>query len=187
MRVIPLPAWVLLVQWMVIQVWYGVSTYGAGGGGVRCYDESDPIIVNCTFYHNSGTYGGGVYCTDGSFPVLENSIVAFSTQGVGVYCGGGSLALLSCCDVFGNSGGDWVECIEDQFDINGNFSADPLLCDPDGQDYRIAEESPCAAENNERCGTIGAYGTGCVPSRINAPGSFRASPFSRGVSHRAGW
>ena len=33
-RVIPLPAWVLLVQWMVIQVWYGVSTLGAGGGGV---------------------------------------------------------------------------------------------------------------------------------------------------------
>jgi len=33
-RVIPLPAWVLLVQWMVIQVWYGVSTYGAEGGGV---------------------------------------------------------------------------------------------------------------------------------------------------------
>ena len=33
-RVIPLPAWVLLVQWMVIQVWSGVSTYGAGGGGV---------------------------------------------------------------------------------------------------------------------------------------------------------
>jgi len=33
-RVIPLPAWVLLVQWMVIQVWSGVSTYGAEGGGV---------------------------------------------------------------------------------------------------------------------------------------------------------
>jgi len=33
-RVIPLPAWVLLVQWMVIQVWSGVSTYGAAGGGV---------------------------------------------------------------------------------------------------------------------------------------------------------
>ena len=33
-RVIPLPAWVLLVQWIVIQVWSGVSTYGAEGGGV---------------------------------------------------------------------------------------------------------------------------------------------------------
>ena len=33
-RVIPLPAWVLLVQWIVIQVWSGFSTYGAEGGGI---------------------------------------------------------------------------------------------------------------------------------------------------------
>ena len=33
-RVIPLPAWVLLVQWIVIQVISGFSTYGAEGGGV---------------------------------------------------------------------------------------------------------------------------------------------------------
>ena len=33
-RVIPLPAWVLLVQWIVLQVFSGVSTYGAEGGGV---------------------------------------------------------------------------------------------------------------------------------------------------------
>ena len=33
-RVIPLPAWVLLVQWIVLQLLSGVSTYGAGGGGV---------------------------------------------------------------------------------------------------------------------------------------------------------
>ena len=33
-RVIPLPAWVLLVQWFAIQIFSGVSTYGAEGGGV---------------------------------------------------------------------------------------------------------------------------------------------------------
>ncbi len=33
-RVISLPAWVLLVQWMVIQVISGVASFGAEGGGV---------------------------------------------------------------------------------------------------------------------------------------------------------
>ena len=33
-RVVPLPAWVLLVQWIAIQIISGVSTYGAEGGGV---------------------------------------------------------------------------------------------------------------------------------------------------------
>jgi membrane associated rhomboid family serine protease len=33
-RVIPLPAWVLLVEWLVIQVVLGVGSMGAEGGGV---------------------------------------------------------------------------------------------------------------------------------------------------------
>ncbi len=44
-RVIPLPAWVLLVQWMVIQVWSGVSTFGAEGGGVAFWAHIGGFIA----------------------------------------------------------------------------------------------------------------------------------------------
>ncbi|MBU1702237.1 MAG: hypothetical protein KJ970_10310 [Candidatus Eisenbacteria bacterium] len=48
--------------------------------------------------------------------------------------------------------GGWPNCGEQA----GNFSADPLLCDPDGEvaDYRLEPESPClgAGENGEDVG-----------------------------------
>ena len=33
-RVFPLPAWILLLQWIAIQIFSGVSAGGAEGGGV---------------------------------------------------------------------------------------------------------------------------------------------------------
>jgi len=33
-RVIPLPAWVILLQWIILQLISGVGTFGAEGGGV---------------------------------------------------------------------------------------------------------------------------------------------------------
>ena len=31
------------------------------------------------------------------------------------------------CDVYGNEGGDWTDCIADQLGQDGNISADPLF------------------------------------------------------------
>jgi hypothetical protein len=83
--------------------------------------------------------------------------------------------LISCCDFFGNAGGDWIGCgIEGQHGINGNFSADPLFCGPmdgstpmivsDASALTLHADSPCLPGNHpdgEDCGLIGAYGQGC--------------------------
>jgi len=46
---------------------------------------------------------------------------------------------------------------------NGNISADPLFCDPDENDFRLADISACC-EANSPCGElIGASATGCGP------------------------
>jgi hypothetical protein len=67
--------------------------------------------------------------------------------------------------VYGNAGGDWVGCIEDQYGINGNISEDPLFCDPETGDFRLQEGSPCGpfSPPNEECDLIGAWPVGCGP------------------------
>ncbi len=136
------------------------------GGGMHCINTSSPSIVNCTFTDNSaGGGGGGLYCRYGSSPVLENTIITFSTQGEAISCFDDlSDPILVCSNAYGNAGGDWVGCVAGQNGINGNFSADPLFCDPANGDFTLDVASPCLPGNHpygEDCGLIGALSQGC--------------------------
>ena len=130
-------------------------------GGALFFDfYASPIVRDCTLYDNSGRFGAGID-TWGSSVSIENTIIAFNDEGTAVFCEGSGIANLSCCDLYGNEDGDWVGCITDQGDINGNLSSDPLFCDPPGSDLSLDADSHCLPENNE-CGTlIGAFGQGC--------------------------
>ncbi len=131
------------------------------GGGMNC-DFSVPTLINCTFCGNSATgtlaAGGGVECWNFASPSLENTIIAFSSSGQAVRCRATSSALLACCDLYGNAGGDWVGYVASQLESSGNFSADPCFCDPASEDYHIWNYSPC---NQGSCGLIGAWPVGC--------------------------
>ncbi|MCK5597393.1 MAG: right-handed parallel beta-helix repeat-containing protein, partial [Candidatus Eisenbacteria sp.] len=144
----------------------GGDYYPGTGGGMYC-DGSTPLLTNCTFSGNAAWdgwdedgHGGGMYCS-GSSLTLINTIIAFSTDGEAVYCDDTSSATLTCCDIFGNGGGDWVGCIADQYGVDGNILVDPRFCDAAQGDFTIAENSPCAPENNPECGLIGALSVGC--------------------------
>jgi len=130
------------------------------GGGIYCW-SSDPTISNNTISENSARYGGGISCSYYSNPTISNTIIAFSSLGEAIYCSGSSSLVLTCCDVYGNAGGDWVGCIADQAGINGNFSADPLFCDTTFGDYHISIASPCAPANNSCSVLVGALDVGC--------------------------
>jgi hypothetical protein len=129
------------------------------GGGMYCANCS-PRLTNCTLYGNlaGSAQGGGIYCENAS-PMLENTIIAFSAAGEAVGCDEHSSPVLTCCDVYGNAGGDWIGCIADQESINGNFLADPLFCDAGGGDFHLDPASPCA--DDPECGLVGASGVGC--------------------------
>ncbi len=164
------------------------SGYEARGGGICCW-YSSPIISNNTIYGNLvaglDARGSAIYCDDAS-PTAENCIIAFNL-GADVFsgafdCSGNSEPRLTCCDVYGNvSGGfgaDWVRCIEDQADSNGNFWADPLFCDTANGDFHIDTLSPCAPESNS-CGIlIGALDVGCVPTGIPIDNDVLPSEFA---------
>jgi predicted outer membrane repeat protein len=131
------------------------------GGAVIIEIECAPTFMNCTFWQNSSTYTAAISCYEISAVVLENSIIAYSQVGEAVGCWD-SEAILACCDVFGNSGGDWIGCLEGQLGVKGNFAQDPMFCEPQAGDFTIHEMSPCAPDQND-CGVlIGARGIGCA-------------------------
>ncbi|MBU1699731.1 MAG: right-handed parallel beta-helix repeat-containing protein, partial [Candidatus Eisenbacteria bacterium] len=133
------------------------------GGGFHCHLYSSATLENCTFYDNTSIDGSQVGVRHNSWVSLHNCIIAFGNLGSGIFCELDCDAFLTCCDVFGNEGGDWVDCIGDQYGINGNIAADPLFCDPEQGDLGIQSISPCAPYSppNASCDLIGAWPVGC--------------------------
>lgn len=133
------------------------------GIAVQGEHNSSLMLNGCTFYGNSTSGAGVVTVGDASYLLMENTIIAFSQRLYAVWCNPGGAAFLSCCDLYENEWGDWVGCIADQFGTNGNICADPLFCDPEGEDLRLRDDSPCApfSPQNPECDLVGAWPVGC--------------------------
>jgi hypothetical protein len=105
--------------------------------------------------------GGGITALDYSSVTIQDSIISGQLLGKGVYCNELASATLSCTNIFGNAGGDWVGCIANQLQVNGNFSLDPIFCNPSEGIFTIREDSPCAPPGITGCGLVGALPIGC--------------------------
>jgi len=139
---------------------------GAYGGAIACQsNELDLQMEECTIALNTAGQGGaGISCLDASGLTLRNSTLAFGAGGEAVRCASGSgTPLVQCCDVFGNSGGDWTGPLEPLLGQDGNMSEDPLFCDPAAGDFTLQECSPCGplSSPHPECGLIGAWPIGC--------------------------
>ena len=121
------------------------------GGGLSC--------SLLRLEHN--TFSGHSFRVD-YFPVQEGSAIranVFTGSSVGLPLppGGGGI-VVECNDSWGNTV-NWSG--HDPSGENGNFSAPPGYCDPEGGDFTVAANSPLLPENNS-CGVlIGALGAGC--------------------------
>jgi uncharacterized repeat protein (TIGR01451 family) len=130
------------------------------GGAIVCVMAS-PRFSNCTFYGNRSPVGGGMFSWLDSGPAIESTIIAFSPDGEAVACESGGAAVLQCCDLYGNAGGDWVGFIANQLADSSNFTSDPLFSDPLAGDFSLQPTSPCLPAhhpNNRICGVLGASG-----------------------------
>ena len=131
------------------------------GGAIRCKNSS-PSLINCTFVANDAQTGGAIFGLASSSPYLENCIIAFSDSGESIATAdGSSQPLLSCCNIFGNAGGDWERAISDQANSEGNLSVDPQFCDSDNLIFSLKTSSPCAPNNNSCGRLIGALAVEC--------------------------
>ena len=120
------------------------------GGAVCCEMQSAPLFKNCIFYRNHGHYfGGGIYCNQFATPTLENTVIAYSEARAAIWCEDEwSAPTLTCCDIYGNTGGDWTECIAEQQGTHGNLSAAPRFCDAPSGDFTLEDCSPCLPGNH---------------------------------------
>jgi Right handed beta helix region/Dockerin type I domain len=130
------------------------------GGAVVCWGYlAEPKFISCTFVNNTALYyGAGVYINTSNDVIFENCIIAFSNYGAAIF--GGNVEL-SCCNLYGNDGGDWDASIPGQLGINGNISADPVFCDTSSGDFNLAPHSPCGPFVHPSCDLIGALGVEC--------------------------
>jgi hypothetical protein len=146
-----------LIQGNIIaRNWHGPDGVG---GAIACYSDNSTITSN-TISHNYGGAGGAVYvCTTWGIELDRNVISFQDGTAVRCYCGPVSF---TCCNFHGN--GANVDGCASPVGSDGNFSEDPLFCDPDNDDFRLDCMSPCV--DSHGCGLIGALGVGCGASRV---------------------
>lgn len=147
------------------------------GSAVGCWG-AQPRLEQCTIADSRPTAGSAVECVEGSNVYMYDTIIAFTVGGSSVDCEGGAAAVLSCSDVFGNEGGDWVGGIAGQLGLAGNISEDPLFCRELNPvfPYTLSVTSPCAPEQNPGCGLIGAWDAACgeTPVEVRSWGRVKA-------------
>lgn len=130
--------------------------------------ESSPDIEYCTFARNSGSANGSVVAciggATGTAPYFENCLIAFNDQCRAVACDdiqGPVNPALVCCDIYGNTLGNWIGCIAPLEEENGNLYVNPLFCNVGARDFHLARNSQCAPANNLCADLIGTLDVGC--------------------------
>jgi predicted outer membrane repeat protein len=147
------------------------STGTGDGQGVLCTGAASISVLRSTFwghFDQSTVWGTGLVIVAPAVAEVSQSIFAFN-EGRGVRAYFDAQISLSCTDIYGNGQGDWVDDIADQLGIDGNFSADPIFCNPDDEDFTLSAESPCLPGNHPDgadCGVIGASGKGCGATAV---------------------
>ena len=134
------------------------------GGGLAVWG-SHVDLSNATFYGNdASSYGGGIHLDSASSLNLDASIIAYSTTEEGIGVSGYTPPIITCTDIYGNAGGDWVGSIAPLYGVDGNLWVNPLFCDAYSDTFDLAADSECLPGNNT-CGLLmGAWGAGCPPS-----------------------
>ncbi len=160
--------------------------YARVGGACYLYRVGEAVFDYCTIVANSASpysngAGDGLYCHRSS-PTIRNSIIAFHPQRWPVMCDVSDSPRIFCTNIFGNVGGDWVQCIDSLAHVYGNMSLDPLFCDTSESNYRLTEGSPCAPANNSCSAQIGAYPVGCDPMSVEEPEDGSALPTTYSLS-----
>jgi len=161
-------------------IFTGNRTTG-NGGGAYCGDYAtarfwDCNILNCV----ASGFGGGLYSETNSTPEIRQCNVVFNMDGEGVYAADDqSIPTITCSDIYGNEGGDWIGRIADQESTESSFSMDPLFCDTTvvlaDESMAVEDCSPCLYRNHpySDCGSeVGYVYAGCECGSATEPSTW---------------
>lgn len=115
------------------------------GGGMFCFDACAPHLSGVTIARNTAAVqGGGILCYGDSGPTMINSILWDNSPQEATFDSGLNNSLsVAYCDVKGGLAGivtgghgtvDWLDA---------NVNLDPLFADPSNDDFTLASGSPC--------------------------------------------
>ncbi len=140
----------------------------AGYAGAVAVEWGDALIQGNTMVLNASTrnetHRPGSIRVFGSTAVILNNIVALSENGYGLSAVGAAYppdVTLDCNNFWGNELGDYTTYQATLSPGPGEFSANPLLCDPLAGDLTLSPDSPCLPASSGGCGLVGALGVGC--------------------------
>lgn len=134
------------------------------GGALYVQGASVLTVERCTLWNNSAEFGSAFFAQGGVLSAAQ-CVVAEGRHGRIARCTESGTVSLTCCVAHRNMGGDWIGCVAGQNGIDGNVTADPLLCDPENDDFTIRSDSPCAPDAGD-CGAIGAFPVACARSAV---------------------
>jgi hypothetical protein len=113
-------------------------------------------MIGCTIAANSGACSFFGTTMNGERLIIANNAIGAPFIN--------SIPVLSCSNVFGNEGGDWIGIIEDQYRVRGNIRICPSFCSLPRGDLHLCDESSCLPgrhPDDYACGLLGALGAGC--------------------------
>jgi len=153
----------------IIGCTFARNSAGVGGGAVAFEERGVCRVAQCTFYANEAPEGCGLFVEGYTALHMARCILAFGAGGEAVRSHA-SRSLLTCCDIYGNTGGDWVGSIEGLLGIEGNISEDPCFCDAASLNFHLRPSSPCApfTPPNPECDLIGSGTVGCEGQSVDS-------------------
>lgn len=136
----------------------------AAPNGAAVVNSGDAAVRNCTLLSNRVTMPGGAALEMNGNPdaIRSHLIIAGTIGGAAVDCI--DSGAYYCSDFWNNDGGDYVGWLCGILPSLGDFSQDPLFCDPETGDLGLREGSPCLPGSHGSgvpCGLVGAHGLGC--------------------------
>ena len=125
-----------------------VHNYSPIGGGILCYDNANPVLINNTIAFNSGDNGGGI-CFGNSDPILINNILfgnSATSAGHQVFImDNGSDPIFLYNDVQGGKDGFAGTGAGTNYTglYENNIDDDPSFRDTTSEDYSLLVYSHC--------------------------------------------
>ncbi|PIE75870.1 hypothetical protein CSA17_05225 [bacterium DOLJORAL78_65_58] len=137
------------------------ANWGYMGAAFFLPDSSQVTISGCTLVGNANANDRATIGLNGNSTVsISDCIVTGGNHHAFGEYDEGSVSI-SGCNLWGN-GSNYSGPVAGQNGSNGNISADPLFCDPDGGDYTLRADSPCTALNAPNGTRMGNQPVGCA-------------------------
>ncbi len=146
----------------------GNTSSSLGGGLVAM--EASGTVENCLFNNNTSLTGGGFVVLATAESLVRNNVVV-NNQGLGMVAAGSDM-IADYHNVVGNLPSDYGSGTPGMHDI----SLDPLFVDAAGNDYGLAQFSPCVDSGQDDASCLDPDGSRADMGLLGGPGANFVAP-----------